>query len=374
MNAIQINNRYERQIALHEFGEAGQKKLAQARILVIGAGGLGCPALQYLAAAGIGTIGIVDFDVVALSNLQRQTLYTVADIGKSKVIVAAKRLEALNPEIKIRTFNLQMTQNNAIEILSEFDVIIDGSDNFTTRYLVNDACVLLNKPLVYGAVLRFEGQIGVFNLFDAETNIKTNYRDLFPNSSKLSEAISCNDVGVLGVIPGIIGTMQATEAIKICAGIGKVLSNKIVTYNALQNTFYDFEIVPNPASQAVIPKNEFEFLNFNYEFFCNTSPFENEISTSVFETFLVSRNCVIIDVREKDELPRIAEFETILIPLNQLKNSLQKIPLEKTVIFICKSGIRSQNAAILLKEKQPQCEIFSLKGGLDSWKKYSNKQ
>ena len=237
MNKENNYNRYQRQIQLKEIGQLGQEKITHAKVLMIGAGGLGCPALQYLAAAGVGTIGIVDFDVIEMSNLQRQILYTVDDIGQSKAITAAKKLSLLNPEIIIDVYNVQITNNNALEILENYDIIIDGSDNFATRYLINDACVLLDKPLIYGAVLRFEGQIGVFNLADETTNSKTNYRDLFPKPPDLDSSISCNDVGVLGVIPGIIGTMQATEALKIITGIGKSLTNKIISYNALENTF-----------------------------------------------------------------------------------------------------------------------------------------
>jgi len=262
MNTKNSFNRYQRQIQLKEIGSVGQNKITQAKVLIIGAGGLGCPALQYLAAAGVGTIGIVDFDVVELSNLQRQILYTVDDIGQSKATTAAKKLEALNPEIKIESYNVQITNKNALDILENYDLIIDGSDNFATRYLINDACVLLDKSLVYGAVLRFEGQIGVFNLVDKDTNSKTNYRDLFPKPPDLDSAISCNDLGVLGVIPGIIGTMQATEALKIITGIGKPLVNKIISYNALENTFYDFEIVANANSSIDYPKSKTSFLNY----------------------------------------------------------------------------------------------------------------
>ena len=216
-------NRYQRQIQLKEIGQLGQDKISNAKVLVIGAGGLGCPALQYLTAAGVGTIGIVDFDVVEMSNLQRQILYTVDDIGQSKAITAARKLNALNPEVKIEVYNVQITNKNALEIIENYNLIIDGSDNFATRYLINDACMLLDKPLIYGAVLRFEGQIGVFNWTDETTNNKTNYRDLFPKPPDLDSAISCNDVGVLGVIPGIIGTMQATEALKNYYGYWKTI-------------------------------------------------------------------------------------------------------------------------------------------------------
>ena len=362
------NNRYQRQIQLKEIGQLGQDKIAKAKVLIIGAGGLGCPALQYLAAAGVGTIGIVDFDVVEMSNLQRQILYTVDDIGQPKAITAAKRVEALNPEIKIDTYNIQITNKNALEILENYDIIIDGSDNFVTRYLINDACILLDKPLIYGAVLRFEGQIGVFNLTDKTTNSKTNYRDLFPKPPDLDSAISCNEVGVLGVIPGIIGTMQATEALKIITGIGKPLTNKIISYNALENTFYDFEIVENANPSIDYPKNKSAFLNYNYNWFCNTNLDVATLSVEEFENLRKQEKITIIDIREKGELPFVDEFSFQLIPLNEFENRVATIQTENKIVVFCKSGQRSLKAVKIIKEKYPNCRVFSLNGGIEAWK------
>lgn len=362
------NNRYQRQIQLKEIGQLGQDKIAKAKVLVIGAGGLGCPALQYLAAAGVGTIGIVDFDVVELSNLQRQILYTVDDIGQSKAITAAKKLEALNPDITIKSYNFQITNKNALEILENYDIIIDGSDNFATRYLINDACVLLEKPLIYGAVLRFEGQIGVFNLEDEATHIKTNYRDLFPKPPDLDSAISCNDVGVLGVIPGIIGTMQATEALKIITGIGKPLANKIISYNALENSFYDFEIVANANSSIDYPKSKTSFLNFDYNWFCNSNLDVATLSVDEFENLRKQEKISIIDVRENGELPFVDEFPFTLIPLSEFENRVLTIPTENKIVVFCKSGQRSLSAIKIIKDKFPDCKAYSLAGGIENWK------
>jgi adenylyltransferase/sulfurtransferase len=361
------NNRYQRQVQLKEIGQLGQDKIANAKVLIIGAGGLGCPALQYLAAAGVGTIGIVDFDVVEMSNLQRQILYTVDDIGKSKAITAAKKLELLNPEIEIQVYSFQITNKNALEILENYDIIIDGSDNFATRYLINDACILLDKPLIYGAVLRFEGQIGVFNLVDKITNIKTNYRDLFPKPPDLDSAISCNDVGVLGVIPGIIGTMQATEALKIITGVGKPLANKIISYNALENTFYDFEIVANTNQLIDFPKSKAAFLDYNYEWFCNSNLDVATLSVEDFESLRTKEKITIIDVREKGELPFVDEFPFTLIPLSEFENLISTISLENKIVVFCKSGQRSAKAIKIIKEKYPNCQVFSLKGGIEAW-------
>jgi adenylyltransferase/sulfurtransferase len=362
-------NRYQRQIQLKEIGQMGQDKIANAKVLIIGAGGLGCPALQYLAAAGVGNVGIVDFDVVELSNLQRQILYTIDDIGQSKAITAAKKVKALNPEIKIVTYNIQITNKNALEILENYDLIIDGSDNFATRYLINDACLLLDKPLIYGAVLRFEGQIGVFNLVDNNTNLKTNYRDLFPKPPDLDSTISCNDVGVLGVIPGIIGTLQATEALKIIAGIGKPLTNKIISYNSLENTFYDFEIVTNVNSSIDYPKSKTSFLNYNYDWFCNSNLDVETLSIKEFENLRKQEKITIIDVREKGELPNVDEFDFTLIPLSDFENRVSIIPTENRIVVFCKSGQRSAKAVKLLKEKFPDCKAYNLAGGIENWKK-----
>jgi molybdopterin/thiamine biosynthesis adenylyltransferase/rhodanese-related sulfurtransferase len=368
MNKENNYNRYQRQIQLKEIGLVGQDKIAQAKVLVIGAGGLGCSALQYLAAAGVGTIGIVDFDVVEMSNLQRQILYLVDDIGKSKAITAAKKLEALNPDIKIQAYNFQITNKNALEILENYDIIIDGSDNFATRYLISDACVLLDKPLIYGAVLRFEGQIGVFNLADETTNHKTNYRDLFPKPPDFDSAISCNDVGVLGVIPGIIGTMQATEVLKIITGIGKPLANKIISYNALENTFYDFEIVANPNQSIDFPKSKAAFLDYNYEWFCNSNLDVETLSVEEFDILRKQEKITILDVREKGELPFVDEFPFTLIPLSEFEKRVLTISTENRIVVFCKSGQRSAKAVKILKEKFHNCLAFSLKGGIDEWK------
>ena len=367
MNSEKIDDKYQRQIILKGFGEAGQDKLSQAKVLVIGAGGLGCPALQYLAAAGVGIIGIVDLDVVDLSNLHRQILFTVDDIGKPKAQTAASRLQRLNPDIEIKVYPFQLTNTNALEIFTDYDMVIDGSDNYATRYLINDACVLLNKPLVYGAVLRFEGQVGVFNFENAETKIKTNYRDLFPKPPDAASSLSCNDAGVLGVLPGIIGTMQATEAIKIITGIGKPLCNKIISYNALENSFYEFNISPNAKTTELIPKNVAAFKSYNYEWFCNAF-YDSEINSEEFDAIRLSTSISIIDVREKEELPVIDEFPVTNIPLSIFKEADSTYFTENTVVLLCQSGKRSLTALKIMKEKFPKLKLYSLKGGILAWK------
>lgn len=362
--------RYQRQTALKEFGTAAQEKLFHAKVLVIGAGGLGCPALQYLAAAGLGTIGIIDFDIVELSNLQRQTLYSVEDIGKSKAQTAADKLKVFNPDILFYIYNIKLDSENALEIISDYDVVIDGTDNFATRYLVNDACVLLNKPLVYGAVLRFDGQVGVFNLAEKNTNIKTNYRDLFPVAPDSASAPSCNEAGVLGVLPGIIGTMQAAETIKIITGMGKPLCNTIVSYNALTNFFYEFMISPAKEINSSIPKNEEDFRKFDYEWFCGSHEEPHEITTAEFETLRTQEKIEIIDVRESGELPLVNEFVFTQIPLSKFEEAIENISTKNKVVVFCQTGKRSLAAVKMLNTKFPECSALSLKGGIQAWKKY----
>lgn len=363
---MNIQSRYQRQLQLTGFGKEAQDKLAMGKILVIGAGGLGCPALQYLAGAGVGTLGILDFDTIAISNLHRQPLFTTEDVGKLKVEVATQRLTALNPEIEIIPFSTQLTNQNALDIVKDFDVVIDGTDNFSTRYLVNDACVLLNKPLVYGAVMRFEGQVGVFNL---QTNkLITNYRDLFPKPPDAATAPSCNELGVLGVLPGIIGTWQALEAIKIITEIGTPLANKILTINLLQNSVYEIQLTKGETIHSEIPKDKKAYLNFNYDWFCNKNH-QNIISVEVFDQLRKIEKCSIIDVREPDELPIINEFETQQLPLSCFHESMSDKKFNPTVVLLCQSGQRSLKALNLLKKHQASLKIFSLEGGITEWKK-----
>ncbi len=302
MNNKKRYERYERQILLKEFGVAAQEKLLHTKVLVVGAGGLGCPVLQYLVASGVGTIGIVDDDVVSLNNLHRQVLYNINDIGLSKAEIAAEKLKTLNDEINIHTYNKRLINKNAFEIINEFDVVVDGTDNFSSRYMINDACVLLNKPLIYGAILKFEGQVAVFNIKDKVNTRAINYRDLFPVPPKDDEVLNCADAGVIGVLPGIIGTMMANETIKLITGIGKPLINTILTYNALDNSVYQFNLSLNEEAQHLIPKNENEFLKTNYEWLCSSETNKNfEIDVDQFDDLLNDINTTIIDVREKDE-------------------------------------------------------------------------
>ncbi len=260
-------SRYNRHLILPGFGVQSQEKLKQSKVLVIGAGGLGCPVLLYLTAAGVGEIGIVDFDTVEESNLQRQVLFTVNDIGKPKAEVAAAKLSLQNQFIKFNTYSLRLENKSALAIFPEYDIIIDGTDNFATRYLVNDACVLLGKPLVHGAIYKFEGQVSVFNYTDRSGKTGPSYRCLFPVPPAAGSVANCSEIGVLGVLPGIIGTLQATEAIKLITGIGEPLSGKLMLFDALTMNSTLVKINRNQARVNDVPKDTAAFLKTDYDFF-----------------------------------------------------------------------------------------------------------
>jgi adenylyltransferase/sulfurtransferase len=370
MSDQNLYERYHRQVILPEFGEEGQQKLLEAKILVIGAGGLGCPALQYLAAAGVGFIGIVDDDVVALNNLHRQVLYSVNDIGLSKAKRAAHILQQLNPEIKIISYNQRLATQNALTLIGDFDIIIDGTDNFSTRYMINDACVLLNKPLVYGAISQFEGQVSVFNLQSLTgSNEAVNYRDLFPDPPKDGEVLNCAEAGVLGVLPGIIGTMMANETIKLITGIGEPLTDQLFTYNALNNQVYILHLSARKDTRSLIPKNKREFLQIDYEWLCASPVQQAEIDSDIFNGMMAKGNIDVIDVRELHEMPAVNEFNHIRIPLAQLADNTSLIKSDIVIAF-CQSGKRSLQAANILSGIfGDRKKIYSLRGGIVEWKK-----
>ena len=375
MNTNFTYERYQRQVILKELGMAGQQQLAAAKVLVIGAGGLGCAALQYLVAAGIGSIGIVDDDVVSLSNLHRQVLYSVQDIGKPKSLTAKEKLQQLNPEISIIAYNERLTTKNALSIFHSFDIIMDGTDNFASRYLINDACALLHKPTVFGAVSQFEGQLAIFNYQSKDKNTPVNYRDLFPVPPKDDEVLNCAEAGVLGVLPGIIGTMMANETIKLITGIGKPLINSLLTYNALNNEVFKVELTSHPATALLLPKDAESFKAMDYVFFCSASIQLFEINADGFNDLITTKKVDIIDVRELGELPEISEFSYIQIPLSVFEENIPLIENE-TVILFCQSGKRSRLAAQSLMDRLGTSKkIYSLQGGILKWlNNYQNRQ
>lgn len=371
MNSDRIYERYQRQLILKGFGAEAQQQLLSASVLVIGAGGLGCPVLQYLTAAGVGVIGIVDDDVVSLSNLHRQVLYNVQMIGRPKTECAVEVLQQLNPQTKFTLYKERLTNKNAASILSAYDVIVDGSDNFTTRYLVNDACVLLNKPLIYGAISQYEGQLAVFNV--EENNEHTaNYRDLFPNPPKEGEVLNCAEAGVLGVLPGIIGSMMANETIKLISGTGKLLANRLFTYNTLNNQTYELEITARAETRLLIPASEEALQQTDYEWLCSTAAVVNEIDADEFNRIVTEGTAAIVDVREKDELPVVIEFSHMQIELSQLQQHASWLT-EDTIVVFCASGKRSAAAAKQLTELfGTSKKIYSLKGGIQQWMQQQN--
>ena len=365
-NGTQSYERYQRQIILTEFGEEGQQKLSEAKLLVVGAGGLGCPALQYLVAAGIGKTGIIDSDIVSINNLHRQVLYTTNDVGRLKAEVAAERLHQMNPDVTIVSYPVRMSNKNALEIISAYDIVLDATDNFATRYLINDACVLLNKPFVYGAISQFEGQVAAFNCEEKSVN----YRDLFPQPPTPGSVLNCAEAGVLGVLPGIIGTMQATEVIKLVTGIGNPMVNQLFTYNALTNSSYIFKLAPVKATAEIIPKTSAAFEAMNYEAICEwSSTFIKEIDSSAFDIFIEQSNTTIIDVREDGELPDVKEFNHLKLSLSGLKENISSIHGDNIILF-CQSGNRSMEAARVLSASFGSSKkVYSLRGGILQWKK-----
>ncbi len=362
MNTPRSYDRYERQVLLKDFGFEGQNRLSCSSVLVIGAGGLGCPALQYLAAAGIGTIGIVDDDVISIHNLHRQILFHTTDIGHKKAEVAARRLNEMNDQVVINIYDQHLSNSNAFDILRNYDVVVDASDNFVTRYIVSDACRLLNKPLVYGAISRYEGQVAVFNVGSDSTN----YRDLFPEPPSPGSVANCSEAGVLGVLPGMIGVMQAAEVIKLVAGIGQPLINRLYSYNASTNEGYVFDIEAREISHNV-PKSVQEFEQFDYNWFCdrNLSMVE-EIDTERFSAMLANPETLIVDVREEDETPHVT-FEHTRMPLSLIKKSVPEVGKNIIVVF-CQSGKRSVEAATLFNARYgDNVKVYSLKGGIINW-------
>lgn len=334
-------DRYSRHIVLSEIGQIGQDKLANAKVLVIGAGGLGCPVLQYLVAAGIGTIGIIDFDVVEESNLQRQVLFGSSSLGENKAIAAKARLEDLNDEINIISYPEKLTFQNATELFKQFDIIVDGTDNFETRYLINDACLITNKPLVFGAVYKFQGQVSVFNYNNGPT-----YRCAFPNKPKPGEIPNCSEVGILGVLPGIIGTMQANEVLKMILGIGEVLSGSILCYDALTHNTVTIKVNKSDKeiNKVLQNSNDFDTRKMK-DVVCKVEDFEISI-----KEIYNKENVQFIDVREVHEQPKVEGIDITNIPLSSFLENIDLIDRDKEKAIFCQTGIRCKMAVFLLNK------------------------
>lgn len=359
--------RYNRHIIIPGFGMEAQQKLKAARVLVIGSGGLGSPGLLYLAAAGVGTIGIVDFDVVDDSNLQRQVLFGIDEIGKPKVEAARKRLQALNPFINIKIYNTHLNSQNALDILKDYDVIADGTDNFPTRYLVNDACVLLGKPNVYASIFQFEGQVSVFNYKDADGKPGPNYRDLYPSPPPPGLVPSCAEGGVLGVLPGIIGSLQALEVIKVITGVGETLSGRFYIFDALNFESRTFTIKVRE-DNPVNGKNPTITALIDYEQFCGMraveeAPLKEITAEELYDWQVRGEDFQLIDVREPHEY-EIVNIGGELIPLGSVAASSDRIDRDRKVVVHCKVGGRSAKAIRELQEKFGYTNLYNLQGGI----------
>jgi molybdopterin/thiamine biosynthesis adenylyltransferase/rhodanese-related sulfurtransferase len=359
--------RYGRHLIMPEVGLEGQKKLKASSVLLVGAGGLGSPLALYLAAAGVGRIGIVDFDVVDQSNLQRQVLHGTESIGKPKLQSAAQRIFSINPYVKVEPYETQLTSANALEILKNYDVIVDGTDNFPTRYLVNDACVLLHKPNVYGSIFRFEGQVSVF---DAERG--PCYRCLYSEPPPPGLVPSCAEGGVLGVLPGIIGTLQANETVKLLLGIGEPLIGRLVLFDGLKTEFRELKLRKNPDCPICGTHPTIHTL-IDYEAFCGITRLSStdahgvpEITVEELKRRLDEHADVfILDVREPHEY-KISHLGGHLIPFNDLLNRVKELDSSKEIVVYCASGVRSARAAKLLAEMGFK-RVKNLVGGINAW-------
>ncbi|WP_417363117.1 ThiF family adenylyltransferase [Galbibacter sp.] len=352
-------NRYIRQTTLKGFGAAGQARLQSSSVLIVGAGGLGVPVLQYLNAMGVGTIGIVENDKIELSNLQRQPIYSEQDIGKPKIKVAIEKLQAQNPTTIFHCHAEFLSTQNALEILKPYDVIVDATDNFPTRYLINDACVILNKPFVYGALHAFEGQVSVFNY-----QLGPTYRCLFPQMPGKNEMPDCNVNGVLGIIPGIIGNFQALEVIKILTGIAEPLSGKLLLYDGLTQKIQQVSFKTNPENKLRTQLEErYEHIS------CDLSA---SVGVEEFEKMLHNpKQFQLVDVRSPEEFSDFHLEDSINIPLQELPNRTDEVDLNREVVLICQSGIRSEKALNYLNQ-QFECTIYQLEGGLQNYTHYGD--
>lgn len=357
-------SRYARHLAIPEFGLEGQKKLKTSSVLVIGSGGLGSPLLLYLAAAGVGKIGIVDFDTVDSTNLQRQILFNVNDIGQLKAQLAKEKILQLNPHIQVEVYPTAFSRENALELVAQYDVVADGTDNFPTRYLVNDACVIVGKPNVYASIFRFEGQVSVFNHLNEDGTRGPNYRDLFPTPPPPGLVPNCAEGGVLGVLPGIIGSMQANEVIKILSGVGEPLSGRLFLFDAATFSTRVLKIAAH--SKVVVTAL------IDYEQFCNPAAHQKEapikeITVQELQALQAKQTPYqIIDVREPYEY-EIANLGGELIPKDQIMDAIERIAKDKKVIVHCRSGKRSADVIRELESTHAFDNLYNLTGGILAW-------
>jgi adenylyltransferase/sulfurtransferase len=366
----QETQRYSRHLIMPEVGIEGQKRLKAAAVLLIGAGGLGSPLGLYLAAAGVGRIGLVDFDAVDFSNLQRQVIHGTGDVGRPKLQSAIERLRAINPEVRYEAYETRLTSANALQICRDYDIVIDGTDNFPTRYLVNDACVLLKKPNVYGSIFRFDGQASVFH-----PPFGPCYRCLYPQPPSPGEVPSCAEGGVLGILPGIIGVIQATEAVKLIIGQGEPLIGRLLHYDALQMTFKTYKVRRNPKCPICGDRPTITKL-IDYEQFCGVTPTApalhpatgpGEVTVEELKQRMDRGERVfVLDVRNAPEIAICRIAGSTFIPLPELPQRLAELDPDREIIVHCKSGMRSAKAVAFLRE-QGYSKVKNLRGGILEW-------
>lgn len=365
--------RYSRHLIIPEFNITGQQKLKAAKVLVVGTGGLGAPLLSYLVAAGVGTIGMIDFDVVEDSNLQRQVLFTTEDVGRPKVEAAAERLRKQNPFVNIITHHTRLTTANAMQIIRDYDIVADGTDNFPTRYLVNDACVLLNKVNVYASIFRFEGQVSVFNYQYKDGSRGPNYRDIFPEPPPPGMVPSCAEGGVIGVLPGILGSLQASEVLKVISGMGEPLAGRLFVFDTLSFESRTLKFHKDPAN-PLNGEHPTQTTLIDYDMFCGLRSDDQQTQAKVKEITVQDlkeltrnkENFQLIDVREPYEY-KIANLGGELIPLKEIETAASKIDANKQVIVHCRSGKRSAQAIEQLEQKFGFRNLYNLKGGILAW-------
>lgn len=362
---------YSRHIIIPEIGSDGQKKLKNAKVLLVGAGGLGSPAAQYLAASGVGTIGIVEDDTVDVSNLQRQVLYTANDVGRPKLEAAALRLTAMNPHIRIVPHHLRLDSSNAMAIVADYDIVVDGTDNFATRYLINDACVLSGKTNVYASVFRFEGMLSVFGRADGPC-----YRCLYPEPPPPGFAPSCAEGGVFGVLPGTMGVLQAVETIKLITGVGRPMVGRLLRFDAMDMRFVELDVRRDPHCNLCGPEATQKGL-VDYASFCGLIPQEDEALDAAQAVGKVSPHWLqdrlaqgsrlqLVDVRTVNEHQIVRIDPSILLPVDEIEEHVHALDRDIPVVCYCKSGIRSARAAAFLVERG-FADVSSLEGGIEAW-------
>jgi len=353
--------RYQKHLLLPQIGTEGQEKLKAARVLVVGAGGLGCPVLLYLAAAGVGKLGVIDPDAVELSNLQRQVLYRTDELEQPKALMAVTHLKKLNNEIEYAFFHQALRRENATQLIQDYDVVVDCTDNFTVRYLINDVCVSLGKPFVYGAIHQFEGQVSVFNFQDEAGVWGPTYRCLFPEQPNDLSVPNCADVGVMGVLPGLVGMYQASEVVKLLMGVGKVLSGQLLVVDVLENSHQKIKLKRRPdAEELIFPESK-----------AATTTNEDGLKTMTVDDLRqrldAGEDLFVLDVRNLYEYDICHLPQATLIPMNTIPNNVRRIPQDRPVVVHCHHGIRSANVIQYLEQTHGFRNLYNLEGGIDAW-------